>query len=79
MSWNGIENGQLLALASAQFEVFITVDRNLSYQQNLDRFPIKLLVLHASSNELGFLRSLVPQILEQLAQGWAGSIAHIGK
>ena len=78
MSWNGTENGELLALASEQFEVLITVDRNLSYQQNLDRFPIKLLVLHASSNELRYLRPLVSQVLDQLAKGWAGSIAHVG-
>ena len=78
MSWNGIENGELLALASQQFEVLITVDRNLSYQQNLDKFPIRLLVLHARSNQLGHLRRLVPQVLDKLATGWPGPLAHVG-
>lgn len=35
MGWAGTKNGQLLALAEAEFDVFITVDRNLSCQQNL--------------------------------------------
>jgi hypothetical protein len=35
MGWTAIKNGELLALASGQFEVFVTVDRNLAFQQNL--------------------------------------------
>lgn len=38
MGWAGIKNGQLLALAEAEFDIFITVDRNLSFQQNLPQF-----------------------------------------
>ncbi len=33
--WSGIENGALLALAEAEFDVFLTVDQNIQYQQNL--------------------------------------------
>jgi Domain of unknown function (DUF5615) len=40
MGWAGIKNGVLLTLAEAEFDVFITVDRNLSFQQNLPRFNI---------------------------------------
>jgi uncharacterized protein DUF5615 len=35
MQWTAIKNGELLALAPAEFDVFVTVDRNLSFQQNL--------------------------------------------
>jgi predicted nuclease of predicted toxin-antitoxin system len=35
MGWTTIKNSELLALASGQFDVFVTVDRNLSFQQNL--------------------------------------------
>ena len=38
MGWSGVKNGQLLALAAVEFDVFITVDRNLSFQQNLPKF-----------------------------------------
>jgi len=40
MGWTTIKNGELLALAGGQFEVFVTVDRNLSFQQNLVSYPI---------------------------------------
>jgi hypothetical protein len=46
MRWATIKNGDLLALADKQFDVFVTVDRNLSFQQNLDAFPIAVVVLH---------------------------------
>ena len=39
MKWRGILNGKLLALASTEFDVFITVDKNLQFQQNLDLLP----------------------------------------
>ena len=49
MGWAGIKNGRLMALAEQQFDVFVTVDRNLSFQQNLPKFTIAVIVLHASS------------------------------
>lgn len=45
MGWAGVKNGALLALAQSQFDVFVTVDRNLSYQQDLSNFDIALIVL----------------------------------
>ncbi len=50
MGWAGVKNNQLLALAEAEFDVFITVDRNLSFQQNLPQFDIAVIVLQAPSN-----------------------------
>jgi hypothetical protein len=43
--WAGISNGQLLALASAEFDVFITLDRNLPFQQHLPKFAIAVILL----------------------------------
>ncbi len=63
MGWAGIKNGQLLALVEAEFDVFITVDRNLSFQQNLPQFNIAVVVLQASSNRLADLKPVVPNIL----------------
>ncbi|GAA6622109.1 DUF5615 family PIN-like protein [Scytonema sp. NUACC26] len=74
MGWAGIKNGQLLALAQTEFDVFITVDRNLSFQQNLPQFNITVIVLQASSNRLADLKPLVPKvlaILPTLAKGQA--------
>ena len=48
--WKGKQNGDLLALAERHFEAFVTTDRNLSFQQNLTRFSIAVLVLTAPTN-----------------------------
>ncbi len=66
VGWAGIKNGQLLALAATEFDVFITVDRNLPFQQNLPQFEIAVVVLYVPSNRLADLQPLVPQILEIL-------------
>lgn len=67
MGWAGVKNGQLLALAEAEFDVFITVDRNLSFQQNLPQFNIAVIVLQAPSNRLADLKPLAPKVLAILA------------
>jgi hypothetical protein len=67
MGWAGIKNGQLLALIEENFDVFITVDRNLAFQQNLPQFSIAVIVLQARSNRLADLQPLVPDILANLA------------
>jgi predicted nuclease of predicted toxin-antitoxin system len=52
MGWAGIKNGRLLALAESDFQVFVTGDRNLSFQQNLPRFAIAVVVLKGESIRL---------------------------
>jgi len=50
--WSGKENGELLALADASFDVVVTIDRNLRYQQNLTGRRIALLIVRARSNRV---------------------------
>lgn len=50
--WSGLGNGELLEKAQAEFDVFLTTDRNLSYQQNLARFEIAIAVFQAPTNRL---------------------------
>jgi predicted nuclease of predicted toxin-antitoxin system len=72
MGWAGVKNGQLLALAETEFDVFITVDRNLSFQQNLSQFDIAVIVLQAASNRLADIKPLVPEVLAILATATKG-------
>jgi hypothetical protein len=64
--WSGIKNGKLLALAATQFDVFLTMDGNLEYQQNLATLPIAVLVIEALSNRIEHLEPVVPNILREL-------------
>jgi hypothetical protein len=74
----GIKNGALLTPAEKEYDVFITVDRNLSFQQSLPKFHIAVLVLHATSNRLADLKPLVPKILSTLPTLTKGEAEHIG-
>jgi predicted nuclease of predicted toxin-antitoxin system len=72
MGWAGIKDGQLLVLAAAEFDVFITVDRNLSFQQNVPQFDIAVIVLEAPWNRLADLKPLAPKILAILREAAKG-------
>lgn len=63
---SGIKNGKLLALAADRFDVFLTMDGNLEYQQNMFMLPVAVLVLEAVSNRIEHLAPLVPNILREL-------------
>lgn len=78
MGWVSLQNGELLALAAQEFDVFVTVDRNLSFQQHLPALAIAVVVLRAQSNRLGDLKLLVPQLLEAIASAKPGSATIIG-
>jgi hypothetical protein len=66
MGWSGIKNGRLLALAEVEFDVFLTADRNLSFQQNTAKFQIVVVVLVAGSTQLNRTLPLMPQVLALL-------------
>ncbi len=72
MGWTTIVNGRLLALAAEQFDVFVTVDRNLSFQQNLVAFSIAVVVLRARTNRLADLKPLIPKLMETVAVARSG-------
>ncbi len=67
MGWSGVKNGKLLALAASDFDAFITVDKNLPFQQNLITLPIAVIVLDTVSIELPALLPLMPNLERALA------------
>jgi hypothetical protein len=74
MGWASKTNGELLAVAAAEFDVFLTSDRNLSHQQNVSAFAIAIIVLIAGSNRIDDLRPLVPRVLEALTTVRPGTV-----
>ena len=68
--WLGQKNGALLKLMIEDgFDFLITVDRNLSYQQNLERLPLTIFVLCAFDNRRETLAKLIPKLLDRIAEG----------
>ncbi len=63
IGWAGIKDRELLGLAEIEFDVFITVDRNLPFQQNLVTLDLAILILQVPSNRLADIQVLIPKIL----------------
>lgn len=76
--WSTIKNGELLALVAKEFEVFVTVDRNLAFQQNLPAFAVSVIILRATSNRLADLRPLIPLLLEAIPTAQRGAVTYVG-
>jgi predicted nuclease of predicted toxin-antitoxin system len=67
MNWKGKKNGKLLAIMNEHgFDVLITVDKNLPYQQNLSQFQIAVIIIKGRRNTLRALSPLVPQLLNEI-------------
>jgi hypothetical protein len=77
MGWNGSKNGELLGRAQIEFDVFVTGDRNLTFQQDLTRFDIAIVVLQAQSMQLGNLLPLIPKVLNALPTLASGKVVYI--
>ena len=79
IGWAGLKNGELLRQASAKFDVLITGDQNLEYQQNTSRLPIAVVVLIAMNNRIETLRPLVAELLPVLARIGPSQLVRVGR
>jgi hypothetical protein len=78
MGWQGIRNSDLLRRAQGRFEVLLTMDRKLEFQQNIAEYRLAVLVLVAHSNRMAHLRPLVLGILNALKKTQPGKLQKIG-
>lgn len=79
LGWNGIENGELLALAGSKgFDALITTDRGMEYEQNTAALACSVIVLLASTNKVVDLHPLVPALLVALSSLKPKSFLKIG-
>lgn len=76
--WAGIKNGDLLALADKEFDVFVTVDRKLATQQDLTKFKLAIVLIRARTNRLVDLKPLASKLLEKLVGIAGGGLTIIG-
>jgi predicted nuclease of predicted toxin-antitoxin system len=67
MGWSGIENGELLAVAAEHgFDVVLTTDRGMEYEQNTSNLPVSVIVIRAASNAIEDVRPLLPRVTAAL-------------
>lgn len=77
--WQGLKNGLLLTRAEAEgFDVLVTADRNIEFQQNLDAVGVSIVVVAAVTNRIEDLLPLVPSLLQALPEARPGKVLTVG-
>jgi hypothetical protein len=72
--WSGIKNGRLLALVAGSFDVFLTIDQNIPFQQNLSNLSFAILFVTVPNNMLSSYLPLYPLLKETVEQLQAGEV-----
>jgi predicted nuclease of predicted toxin-antitoxin system len=75
--WAGITNGELLARAQSQFDILLTTDQNLQYEQEITSFAIAVVVLCGKNNLLADLRPLISKTLSAIQSCKPGTITKV--
>jgi hypothetical protein len=77
MGWGGLTNGALLEKGEQEFDVFLTGDRNLTFQQQASHSELGVVVLHAESVQLRYTLPLMPKVIAVLATLKSGQVINI--
>jgi predicted nuclease of predicted toxin-antitoxin system len=72
--WSGKKNGDLLREAEAEFDVLVTLDKNMQYQQNLPLYNLAVVLITAPSNRRRDILPAMPSVNEILTQVQAGAL-----
>jgi hypothetical protein len=68
MKWNGLRNGVLMTKAVEQnFDVLLTIDKNILFQENIEKYNIVVVVLDTQSSKIEALKNFVPEFKKQLS------------
>jgi predicted nuclease of predicted toxin-antitoxin system len=76
--WAGKTNGELLSLAEPLFDVLLTLDKNIPYQQDLQSGRIAILIVRARSNRIQDLLPVIPDCLATLECVRPGQVVRVG-
>jgi predicted nuclease of predicted toxin-antitoxin system len=67
MKWSGVKNGKLMSLCvTNQFDVILTIDKNMIHQQNIEKYPLTIVVFNASTSKMEELILFIPSFLKQI-------------
>ena len=70
LKWNGKKNGELMTLCvDSGFDILVTLDKNLQFQQNLKKYNLKIILLKVKNNRFITVKNLVPKILLLIDSG----------
>jgi predicted nuclease of predicted toxin-antitoxin system len=78
LGWAGVLNGELMRRAAECCDVFVTLDRNIEFQQNISALPFGVIVVRAISNRMVHLRPLASAILLAISAAKPGKLQKLG-
>ena len=78
LGWGGVLNGELMRRARECCDVFVTLDRNIEFQQNISVLPFGVVVVRAISNRMVHLRPLTADILLAVSAAKPGQLQKVG-
>ncbi len=62
VGWSGLEDGPLLSRVHGNFDVFITIDKSIEFQQNYRRFPFAIVVVHVRRGDIESWTPFFPEL-----------------
>jgi hypothetical protein len=77
--WDGLTNGELLRVAAGEFDVFVTMDRNLPYQQNLKALDLAVVVIGSATNAFVDVAPLMPKVNTAVRTARPGAATVVGR
>lgn len=77
LGWAGLDDGPLLDAMAGQFDVLVTVDKSIPFQQRLDHRPVAVVLLRAKNNHISSLVPLVPALLMAVAEVRPGEVRQV--
>lgn len=76
--WSSFRNGELIKRAAGEFDVLVTIDQRMRYQQNVARLPIGIVVIEVRDARIVFLRALLPELRAAIAEVTVGEVRAVG-
>ncbi len=75
--WSALEDGPLLTVAQQEFDVLLTIDRNLEFQQNLAKLRIGVVVVHVPKNQMPHYHAIQKEMLLAVEKARPGEAIHV--
>jgi predicted nuclease of predicted toxin-antitoxin system len=75
--WDTLEDGLLLTAAQKEFDVLVTIDGRIEFQQNLSKFQIGVVIVHVPKNQLIHYRVIQKELLAAVEKARSGEAIHV--
>jgi predicted nuclease of predicted toxin-antitoxin system len=75
--WDTLEDGDLLTAAQKEFDVLVTIDRGIEFQQNLSKFQIGVVIAHVPRNQVIYFRVMQKELLAAIGAATPGRAVHV--